>query len=327
MSGETSSAARSGRSWREISQEVTPRALSRKGRRRRLLEWVKLGLIGGMVAGAAGAVYVGLHAWQGDRTAIAAVAGGDAVREVSVITDGTLTRQWVEETLALPKGARLMELDLPALRDRLLASGQVRAAVVTRSFPDMLVCTLQERTPVVRVQVQTALERPEQLFVARDGVVYRGVNYDPRLVAGLPWLDGVRLVRDKHGYAPVPGLDAVADLLGTAQLQAPQVYQGWLVVSLARLESRDEIVVRSQDIPEIVFSRREDFFKQLARLDYIADMVRRFPQSGPMQSVNLALGGQVPVKLASSPEELARQAGTPQFNLPPTTQPKGPRDL
>jgi cell division protein FtsQ len=328
MSADTATVPRSGRSWRDIRQEVTPHAMSRKGRRRQRLEWLKLSLLCAVVGGLAGVIYLAVHAWQDDRAALAAVVKSEPVRQLSVITDGTLTRQWVEDALAVPKGMTLMELDLPALRDRLLAGGQARLAVVTRSFPDMLVITLQERSPVARIQVQEGLGPPKQLFVAKDGVVYTGFNYDAKMVASLPWLDGIKLVRLGKGYASVPGMDAVADLLITAQLQAPHLYRDWLIVSLAQLEARDEILVKSQEIPEIVFSRREDFFKQIARLDYIADRARQQPASGQIQSINLALGAQVPVKLAGTPDELATQAHASKLNLlPSNTQHKGQRDL
>jgi len=323
-----SATARAGRSWREIRQEVTPRAMSRKGRFRQRLEWLKISVLTAIVGGLAGVIYLAVHTWLDDRAALAAIVESDPVRQVSVETDGTLNRKWVEDVLALPRGTTLMELDLPALRDRLQSTGQVRVAVVKRSFPDMLAVTLQERTPVARMQVQVGLGPPRQFFVAKDGVVYDGFNYNPTMVATLPWLDGVRLKRDGKGFAPVAGMDAVADLLVTAQLQAPLLYRDWLVVSLAHLQERDEIIVKSQEIPEIIFSRTEDFFKQVARLDYIADRARQLPQPGQIQSINLALGGQVPVKLTTLPDDPARPANPSKFPLQPTnSQRKGPRDL
>jgi cell division protein FtsQ len=99
------------------------------------------------------------------------------VRETVLITDGVLSQKWVAETLALPKGASLMALDLPALRDRLLAHGQIRVAVLTRSFPDTLVVTLQERTPVARILATDSSGLSKPLFVAKDGVVYEGRLY------------------------------------------------------------------------------------------------------------------------------------------------------
>jgi cell division protein FtsQ len=327
MSNEAAAISRSGRSWREIRQEVTPRAMSRKGRRRQRLEWLKIGLLCVIGGGLAGVTFLIVHTLQNDRSALAAVVRSEPVRDVSVRTDGTLTHQWAQETLALPKGTTLMELDLPALRDRLQAGGQVRTAVVTRRFPDLLVIVLEERTPVARIQVQEAGSAPRQLFVAKDGVVYDGRYYDPQMVASLPWLDGVRLTRAGQGFAPIANMGAVAELLITAQLQAPNLYRDWTVVSLDRLETQDEIVVKSQEVPEIVFSRREGFFQQVARLDYIVDRVRQTPESGPIQSVDLSLGGQVPVRLAATPDDAVRQTAPSRFNLQPTTQQKGPRDL
>jgi cell division protein FtsQ len=321
-----SAAIKSGRSWREIRQEVKPRAMSRRGRRRRRLEWFKITLlclaVGGVIAGGSFAY----STWHRDRSALALMVKSEPVREISVITDGTLGREWVEELFMLPRTSTLMELDLPKLRDRLESFGQVRRAVVTRRFPDMLVVTLQERTPVARVQVEDHDGRLQQYFVAKDGAVYAGVNYDAKMIATLPWLDGVRLARAGQGFAPIAGMDTVADLLVTAQLQAPALYREWMIVSLAHLADRDEIIVKSQDIAEIVFSRTQDFFKQLARLDYITDMAKQMPEPGQIQSINLAMGGQVPVKVA--PAEAANHVQPAHFDLQPVLpKRKESRDL
>ncbi len=330
MSEETKTAVPIGRSWREIRQEVTPRAMSRRGRRRQLLEWFKATILCLLAGGLSWVVYIVVHSWESDRASLAAAVKSEHVRDISWRTTGTIPKKWVEDTLALPKNTTLMELDLPALRDRLMAHGQVQTAVVSRSFPDMVVVVLQERSPVARIQVQDSAGQPKQLMVAKDGVVYDGVNYDKQMVATLPWLDGITLKRAGDGYAPIADMEDVATLLTTAQLQAPHLYRGWMIVSLARLASRNEIVVKSQDIAEIVFSRKEDFFKQLAQLDYIIDTVTEKTaglQPPVVQSVNLALGGQVPVRLALSPTDLAKQKHSTDFNLQPPSSRKGQRDL
>jgi hypothetical protein len=134
------------------------------------------------------------------------------------------------------------------------------------------------------------------LLVARDGVVYDGKNYNPALLNTLPWLDGVKLVHAGDGFVPIDGMDTVADLLATAHNQAEPLYRTFEVVSLARLASDGELVVRSTDIPEITFNTRDDFFRQLARLDYVLDLARAQPDK-PLKSVNLANGLQVPVTI------------------------------
>jgi len=294
-----------GRSWRNIRQEVTPLAMSRKGRFRRRLEWFKGATAIALLAATVWGAYVLVHSWATDRAALAAAVHSKPVREIVVITDGVLTQKWAHEILALPKGTSLMALDLGAMKKRLLGSGQVRVAVLARSFPDTLVVTLQERTPVARLQAGEADGSVRQLLVARDGVVYDGVNYDKRMLASLPWLDGVRLVGKDGKYEPIAGMADVSALLAMAQLEAPQLYRDWLIVSLARLEGRDEIVVKAQDISEIVFSRKRDYRKQLAQLDYVVDSVRVLPDPAVI-SVNLSLDGQVPVRMHNTPDELAK---------------------
>lgn len=314
-----------GRSWRNIRQEVQPLAMSRRGRRRQVTAWVKAGALAAFVAGTGWGAYAVAHSWAYDRAALATAVHSEPVREIVLHTDGVLTRDWAAQALALPKPSSLMALDLPALRNRLLTCGQVRVAVLARDFPDTLVVTLQERTPVARVQANDGLGAPKQLLVAKDGVVYDGLNCDKGMLARLPWLDGIRLVKSGSGFEPVPGMAEVSALLSTAQLQAPHLYREWLIVSLARLAERDEIVVKAQDLPEIVFSRKRDFYKQIAQLDSVIDAAQRLETVPALLSVNLALEGQVPVRLQGSPDGLAA-APAPVFPLQPS-QRKPKRDL
>lgn len=316
-----------GRSWRSIRQEVSSPAMSRRGHRRRLLAWLKISGLTTAVALAGWAVYELVHSWTTDRSALTTAVHSASVRETVLITDGVLSQQWVADTLALPKGASLMSLDLPALRDRLLSHGQVRVAVLTRSFPDTLVVTLQERSPVARIQAGEGAGITRQLLVAKDGVAYAGNGYDKSLLASLPWLDGVRLLREGKGYAPIPGMADVSALLSTAQLQAPHLYHDWLIVSLARLESSDEIMVRAQGVPQVVFSRKRDFYKQVAQLDYVMDAARALPEAAGLQSVNLTLEGQVPVRLQGAPDLVPAAEDLPRFSLQPPSQRRKQRDL
>ena len=195
MSEVTPTAARSGRSWRDISQEVKPRAMSRKGRRRQYTSWFKAAGITVLVCALAFGVFHLVHEWETDRAAFADSVNSEPVKDLALRTDGTLTKKWIEQVLALPKGVTLMALDLPALRDRLAVQGQVRTAVVERSFPATLFVTLQERFPVARVQALDGMGLAKQLFVAMDGTVYDGTNYDQQMVNGLlrPYFDSGEL--------------------------------------------------------------------------------------------------------------------------------------
>ncbi len=333
MSEEKDTAAAE-RSWRTIRQDVTPRAMSARGRRRRQIAWLKVISLVALTGAAGWGIYEMVHTWENDRAAIASAVKSEPVKDILVVTDGVLGKEWAARLLAVPRNTTLMALDLSALREKLISAGQVRIAVLTRSFPDTLVIDLKERTPVARIQVEDRLEK-KQLLVAKDGVVYEGYGYDKALLATLPWLADFRLRRAEDGksYAPIEGMKQVSDLLTTAQLQAPHLYREWLFVSLARLATHEEITVKAQDIPEIVFSAKQDFFRQIAQLDMIVDETKRTLAEPQIQSVNLALGPQVPVKLAQTPEQLTKQAqsgaAAPAFQLSPSssTKRKPSRDL
>jgi len=323
---------RSARSWRTIRQDVTSRAMSKRGRQRQLMAWTKIGVVAGLAALITWGAYSVVHTWESDRAALATAVRSAPVREIVVLTDGVLTRDWVARTIALPRDTTLMALDLTALRTKLMASGQVSVAVLTRNFPDTLVVNLQERTPVARLQVAD-LSGNRQLLVARDGVVYDGANYEKALVTSLPWLAGFSLRRAAggNGYEPIDGMAAVANLITTAQMQAPHLYRQWTIVSLERLRSHGELLVKPQDGSEITFNANEGYLRQLAQLDFVLDSTRPVvSDENPLLSVNLVDAKNVTVRLAKTPDELAKQApakGAPSFQLQSPTPRRTKRDL
>jgi cell division protein FtsQ len=285
------------RSWRDIPQQVKPRAMSPEGRRRLAWRGVKsvlaIVLVGGLI-------WAGIEiaaTLRGSSRQLTNAAETTPVKEVVLITDGVLDHKWLIRTLALPKNASLMQLDLYELRARVTASGQVRTATLTRNFPATLTVSLSEQSPVARVKAQLGSDDPRTLLVARDGTVFDGVGFDSGMVATLPWLDGVKLARRGAAFAPIAGMETVADLLAKAKLEAEHLYRTWQVVSLARFDADGEIEVRAQGVEKIIFGTHEDFFRQLARLDALLDMAKAQTDQ-PLREVNLAIGSQVPVSFA-----------------------------
>jgi cell division protein FtsQ len=286
------------RSWRDIRQEVNPRAMSKEGHRRRTMATLKFVAVSALVlAGVAGAAEVYL-AWESNPSRVMDPGGSIPLKQVVFSTDGVLDREWLDRTLALPKKASLMSLDLAERERRLLSSGQVQSVVMRRRFADnSLVVAVQERVPVARLMAQVDGQPPRLWLVARDGVVYEGVGYEPVELNRMPWLDGVRLRRSaKFGIEPIAGMERTAQLLQTAQSLVPELFADWHVVSLGRLATDQEITVRSGVIPEIVFDVQGEFPRQLARLDYIVDFLHT-RGAPPLQRIDLAVGGQVPVEL------------------------------
>lgn len=316
------------RTWRDIPQQVKPRAMSKGGRRR---------MIGGMVRTGIGVIAVGALAWAGwaaasalqqDPQKVSRAVPATPIKDIVLVTDGVLEQNWLVSTLGLPRGATLMELDLFQLRERLLASGQVRTAVLMRNFPSTLVATLSERVPIVRVNAQAPGEKVARpLLVARDGVVFEGAGFDPAMLNTLPWLDGVRLVRKGDGFTPIEGMAAVADLIGKAKYEAEHLYRTWRVISLEHYASDGELIVRDADGLRIRFNVNDDFFRQLARLDLVLDYTRGSVRS--QTEINLAVGQQVPVALAPEPAAMTglHAGGRNVFPRPSPNQRKSQREF
>ena len=314
--------------WRDsIAQDEPARPRGRTGRTRLVLDAVRHWV--GVCAAIASLIfgYAAWQAWRQNPAALAAPTSSALLREVVVRSDGVLDLAWAVEILAIPEGTGLMSLDLPALRDRLLAHPQVENAVVARRLPDVLVVTLEERSPVLRLQSLDSDGREQLLFVARDGVVYGGRNYDEALVSTLPWLAGVRLLRERTGagFLPLDGMQAVSELLGTVRSSAPSLARDFQVLSLARYAADGVILVRMPEVAEVAFGSAEGFYPQIARLDFILDELRaRGEGAAPIRSINLAVGGrQIPVAFEPPPAPEPRGA-RPASRPAPAPRPSAP---
>jgi len=314
----------SARSWKDIRQGVNKRAMAREGRRRLWLASAKAALVCAVVVGCGCAVLAVYQMGQSDPGRLKEPVKAPPLQRVVFSTDGVLDRAWLDQALALPRTTSLMALDLAALERRLLASGQVHSVVLRRRFTDnALVVSVQERTPVARVMGQAGGDVPRELLVARDGVAFAGSGYDPATLARLPWLDGIELKRTAgRGYEPIPGMEPVAQLLAAGGALVPELANGWQVVSLARYASDAEIIVRSREIPEIVFDAEVSFPHQLAKLAYIVDSLHTHGDP-PLARVDLAVGNQVPVELR---EAVSLQPARPPL-FPSSPQPRPRRDF
>ncbi len=109
---------------------------------------------------------------------------------------------------------------------------------------------------------------------------------------GLPFLDGVRLVRDSNGFRPISGINRVSDLLQLTRQEAPHLYRTWKVVSL---KDSPRLIVKTKDVSEIVFEPG-NFRRQLAKLDYILDYYRK-AAGEDMERIDLSFRDQVAVEV------------------------------
>ena len=300
--------------------------MGREGKKRLVMAIGNVVAIVLLVVVSAWGVYELVNLWETNPKRITSPTKGLPLRDFAVRTDGVLDKPWVQRTLDLPKSVSLMDLELVNLKRRLEESGQVSKAVIERRFPDVLVVTLQERTPVARIMARIGDASPVVFVVARDGTVYSGFGYNAEMADALPFIDGVKLVREGSGFARIDGMDVVADLLGTAQASAPPLYRSFKVVSLARFGLDRTLMVKSAEVDSITFGSSQDsFYRQLARLDYILAETRRQNAPGQLKTVNLAIGDkQVPVSFESpkSAREPVRGSGLSLFRTgAPTSTP------
>jgi cell division protein FtsQ len=315
------------RSWRDIPQQVRPRAMSGEGRRRMAMGAMRAAI------GSAVIIMVSWGAWQvvavlrDNPDGMPDAAKSDRVRSLVLSTDGVLDKVWLAKTLSISPDATLMGLDLNQLRQRVLSDSQVSSAAIVRNFPDTLTVRISERSPVARLMAQADGAAPKMLLVSRDGVAFEGTGFDAAMVETLPWLDGIKMSRSGGALAPIGGMRAVSDLLASAKLEAENLYRTWQVISLARLTTDGEIEVRTRDGMKIIFGTKEDYLRQIARLDLLVDASS--DPTRPLREVNLALGAQVPVTYGKAAPvldgpasaSLASPAALHQISIPSTSNP------
>jgi cell division protein FtsQ len=146
----------------------------------------------------------------------------------------------------------------------------------------------------------------------------------------LPWLAGFALVPEGAGFRPVGGMAAVSDLLARAQYEAEHLYHRWSHVSLARLEADGELEVTMTDGSVAVFTTKQDYFRQLAKLDDIIGKLAAMPGAeGRAARIDLSLGREVPVMLRPFFAQGAapRPALPPGFNVFPASSSPHHREL
>ena len=192
-----------------------------------------------------------------------------SVKTFEFVTNGVLTREWAQAAVGFD-AENPVEPDVRALQKKIEAHRQVREASLERIWPDRLKITLREEEPVARVRAALSGGRLKTFLVSRRGVVYEGSGYAEATLRELPYLDGVVLHATPDGFAPVPGMAVVGELLDECRLRLPNMRAQWHVVSLEDFEGDTSapwavIRVRSGNLGEIIFAPR-DFARQLDRL-------------------------------------------------------------
>lgn len=262
------------RTWKDIGQAPVKPVKSKSARERKVSRFLNL------AAGLSALCLLALGCWGVrvllQESAHHQVSATAPTRQVEFETDGVLTREWFLQTYRQPLENPLLHLDLQAIQTALLANGQIITAELSVALPDRLKVKLRERQPVLRVRLLSPADgKPTDWLVADDGRIYQGELYPRDMLAGLPYLKGVKLVRSGDRFRPLEYMEPVAELLRTCRLQMPLVYRTFKAVSLEYYEGREAspeaiILIESKAVPELVFSPR-DIKPQLERLDGVIE--------------------------------------------------------
>lgn len=124
------------------------------------------------------------------------------VKHVDVRGESLLSRHQVLAAAQVPVGAHLAELDVEAIRARIGALAPVERVDVSRDWPDGVLITITERTPVAVVEISGRYHAMDA-----DGVLFRDFLRPP---AGMPrvvsasGVDGGALAQAARVIAALP---------------------------------------------------------------------------------------------------------------------------
>ena len=277
--GKKTSKSKETKNWRGIKQTAGRQAVSIIARKRKIVAHAKLCGVILIILLVAGGITYSVHFFRSYENQIILAGPSDPVRRINFQSNGELDYQWFERNVAWPQDKTIMEIDIFAIKQMLENKGQIASAVVSRKFPDELEIEIIEREPVLRARVKGKKGKTDEVYVARDGTVYFHEDYEKSKKKHLPYLGGVRFKQDDDHILSLPGMDVISQLLDTARLNYPILFESWKVVSCEEFnglnEFSDEIIkIRSSIVREIIFTPF-DFSRQLDQLARVIEYSKR----------------------------------------------------
>ncbi len=290
------------RSWRDISQTAEKELVTRLTRRRRrvsLFRKVTITLVGmGVLTGFG---YGGYQIFVEGKEVISSKTS-ENLRSIKFGSDGVLDSVWADKWIEIRPETGMMDVDIYEIKARLEDFRQIKSATVTRRFPDEIHISVREREPILRVRTKADKLSHEDFLVGRDGVVFKGWNYLPESINALPYIGGVKFVREKNGTRKVDGISRIVELLDATRNRHLGMIEGWRVVSCEDCLGegnpyRGMIKIRSENVREIAFSPVE-FPAQLEKLNRILQQAQDWGIQY-LKRVDLSKGDQVVVEFYS----------------------------
>jgi cell division protein FtsQ len=210
-------------------------------------------------------------------------------------TNGGITAREVAAAAGLRSDMNLMEVDIAAMRARLMDLPRVKKVEIERRLPDRFCITLDERLPAARLVSELKgrpgnVELKHGFFVDREGVAFKCEELLREYVS-LPVINAAdQAVITAGREVPEPGVKVALALLERFRARS------WAAPCTVRgIEILNEwtISVTMETGAQFVF-HPQGLDRQLDRLSYILEKCRGAGQK--VASVNLQLERNVPVR-------------------------------
>lgn len=197
------------------------------------------------------------------------------LRSIQLTSDGTIAKHWLAKVLDIKKNTPISEIDIFALKKRLLEFSQIRDVCIEKHFPDSIAIKINERHPLLKFVIKC--ENGEKLLFidSHDGSIFQAACMPKSLILATPYAE-VNLEKSKEsplGVKEIQGIESVAHLANALKAEYPEIYGQIRKFSLKKYDhrsgakwSRIGILLKSGLVIE--FSPR-DIDIQLLHLDYL----------------------------------------------------------
>jgi cell division protein FtsQ len=190
---------------------------------------------------------IGANIWKRDlRVGMVRIEGNSIVQ-----TDDIRTRA------AVPLGVRLFDVDLAAVEKRVKQNAFIRTVRINREIPDLIMITVEERTPLAAI-VSGTLK-----YIDQEGVVLPPVRSE-RMI-DLPLFTGVKPKKELVPGATITDsvLDEMLTIVRTSRLVNDDLFR-----NISEIHSTDDgLILFTSDCGTPVVFGRGDVARKLVTMD------------------------------------------------------------
>ena len=210
------------------------------------------------------------------------------IRHIEMKTDGAISGTWMNGYLKIPRGSKLADVNIFAVKQAIDALSQIKSSKVERVYPDVLRITISERFPVAKIALKIDYETRTYLMDG-DGSFFLPICIPQETIDSLKFVEGVKISFDGDVPSPYPGAKKICEFLGAIESRLPEELKNWASIDVSQLYSRTLplITAVSRGGTKIVF-KPEEYPRQLDRLEYIMKYMRENPHS-KIEKIDLTL--------------------------------------